>query len=126
MTIHVNYLDNGVGIEIIASGTVTGQEIIEAQKEIYNPDHLNTQKYQIIDRTGCTKYQVYAEEIQIIADMDNEAADENPDIIIAVVASTTLQIGMTRMWQAYLRNDCFITKIFPDRKSADRWIKTYI
>ncbi len=126
MTIEVNFLDNGIGIEIIASGIVTGDEIIEAQKEIYHADNLNKQKYQIIDRTDCKKYQVYAEEIQVIADMDNDAADKNPNIIIAVVAPTTLQFGMTKMWQAYLKNDCFITKIFHDRKSADRWINTYI
>ena len=32
ITIHVNYLENGYGIEIIASGTVTGEEIIDAHK----------------------------------------------------------------------------------------------
>ena len=32
MTIHVNYLENGYGIEIIVSGTVTDEEIIDAHK----------------------------------------------------------------------------------------------
>jgi hypothetical protein len=32
MTIQVNYLENGIGIEIIASGIVTGEEIIDAHK----------------------------------------------------------------------------------------------
>ena len=33
MTIQINYPDNGIGIEIIASGIVTGEEIIKAQEE---------------------------------------------------------------------------------------------
>jgi hypothetical protein len=27
------------------------------------------------------------------------------------------------MWQAYIKDDRFVTKIFADRKSADEWIK---
>jgi hypothetical protein len=64
MAIRINYLDNGIGIEIIASGIVTGEEIIKAQEEIYNEENLKKQKYQIIDRTHCTEYQVSSEDIE--------------------------------------------------------------
>ena len=126
MTIQVNYLENGIGIEIIASGIVTGEEVIEAHKEIYNEENLKKQKYKIVDRTDCTKYQVYPEDIEEIAEMDDEASRINPNLIIAVISTTSLQYGMTRMWQAYLNNNLFITKNFPDRISADTWIKSYI
>jgi len=39
MPIQINYLDKGTGIEIIASGIVTGEEIINANKEIYNEEN---------------------------------------------------------------------------------------
>jgi len=123
MTIQINYPDNGIGIEIIASGVVTGEEIIKAQDEIYNEENLQKQKYQIIDRTHCTEYQVSSEDIERISDRDNRASEVNSYIIIAVVSSTPLQYGMTRMWQAYIREDRFVTKIFADRKSADEWIE---
>lgn len=124
MTIQINYLENGIGIEIIASGIVTGKEIIEAHKEIYNEENLRKQKYQIIDRTHCTQYQVTSEEVERISEIDNNASEVNPNIILAVVSPTSLQFGMTRMWQAYLEEDRFVTKIFQDRKSADEWIKS--
>ncbi len=123
MAVQINYLDNGIGIEIIASGIVTGEEIIKAQEEIYNEENLQKQKYQIIDRTHCTEYQVSSEDIERISDIDNRASEVNSYIIIAVVSSTPLQYGMTRMWQAYIKEDRFVTKIFVDRKSADEWIK---
>jgi hypothetical protein len=126
MPIQVNYLDNGIGIEIIASGIVTGAEIIDAHEEIYNEENLKRQKYQIVDRTCCTQYQVYAEEIEVIAELDNRASEENPDIIIAVVSPTSLQFGMTRMWQAYLKENRLNTKIFPTREKADTWIRSYL
>ena len=123
MAVQINYLDNGIGIEIIASGIVTGEEIIKAQEEVYNEENLQKQKYQIIDRTHCTEYQVSSEDIERISDIDNRASEVNSYIIIAVVSSTPLQYGMTRMWQAYIKEDRFVTKIFVDRKSADEWIK---
>ena len=126
MTIQINYLDNGIGIEIIASGIVIGKEIIEAHKEIYNEENLRKQKYQIIDRTHCTQYQVTSEEVERISEIDNNASEVNPNIILAVVSPTSLQFGMTRMWQAYLEEDRFVTKIFQDRKSADEWIKSQL
>ena len=126
MTIQVNYLENGIGIEIIASGIVTGEEVIEAHKEIYNEENFKKQKYKIVDRTDCTKYQVYSEDIEKIAEMDDEASRINPNLIIAVISTTSLQHGMTRMWQAYMKHNVFIAKNFPDRISADNWINSYI
>ena len=122
MTIQINYLDDGKGIAIIATGVVTGAEIIEAHKEIYNDINLKRQRYQIIDRTNCQEYSVSSEEVQRIADFDNMASAVNPDIIIAVISPTKLQFGMTRMWQAHLEDSRFATEIFPDRQSADKWI----
>jgi len=126
MAIQINYLDNGIGIEIIASGIVTGEEVIEAHKEIYNEENFKKQKYKIVDRTDCTKYQVYPEDIEKIAGMDDKASSINPNLIIAVISTTSLQHGMTRMWQAYMKNNVFITKNFQDRISADNWINSYI
>ena len=126
MTVQVKYLENGVGIEINASGIVTGGEIIEAHKEIYNEENFKKRKYKIVDRIDCTKYQVFPEDIVKIAEIDDEASKINPNLIIAVISTTSLQHGMTRMWQAYMKNDVFITKNFPDRTSADNWINSYI
>jgi len=123
MTIEINYLDGGIGIEIIAVGIVTGAEIIEAHKIIYNETNLKKQRYQIIDRTNCKEYSVSSDEVQKIAGLDNIASATNPNIIIAVISPTKLQYGMTRMWQLYLEDNRFTTEIFPDRKNADQWIK---
>jgi len=126
MTIQIKYLKNGIGIEIIESGIVTGEEVIEACKEIYNEENFEKQKYKIVDRIDCTKYQVYPEDIVKIAEIDDEASRINPNLMIAVISTTALQHGMTRMWQAYMKNDFFITKNFLDCTSADNWINSYI
>jgi hypothetical protein len=85
MTIKLKSLDNGLGSEMIASGIVTGEEIIEALKEIYTEENLNKLKYRIIDRTNCTEYRVNPEEIEKIAEMDDKASTINPNLMIAVI-----------------------------------------
>ena len=123
MAIRINYLDGGIGIEIIASGIVSGDEVLAAHKEIYNQENLHRQKYQIIDRTRCDYYCIRPEEIEKIAALDRAAAKINPHIIIAIVSSTDLQHSMSRMWQIHVEKSPLTTRIFRDRQSADAWIK---
>ena len=122
MPIHIKYINDGVGVEFIGSGVVQGADIIAANKEIYSHENFFKQRYQIIDRTKCTKYQVSTEEIRIIAEQDKAAAKINPNIIIALISKTDLQYGISRMYQAYVGDSGFITGIFRDRKSAEVWI----
>jgi hypothetical protein len=123
MAIEINYLDDGVGIEIVASGIVSGDEVLAAHKEIYSPENLSRQRYQIVDRTRCDYYCVRPDEIKKIAELDITAAKSNPNIRIAIVAPTDLQFGMSRMWQIYVQESPIVTKIFHNRQSADAWIQ---
>jgi hypothetical protein len=124
MPIKINYINDGVGVEFVLSGRVNGAEIIEANKEIYStPEKILKQKYQLIDRTQCTEYHINAEEIKVIAEQDKEAAKYNPDIMMVFVATNALQFGASRMWQEYVGENGFLTKIFRNRKSADEWLE---
>lgn len=126
MPVKINFLENGTGVEFIASGIVTGKEIIEANKRIYTPEHLAGLKYKIIDRTTCTDYLVTTEEIQDIADLDIQAAKVNNGVTVILVSPTPLQYGMTRMWQILTDETRWKSKIFKNRKDADEYInKTF-
>ena len=123
MPIQIKYIDEGIGVEFIGSGVVTGADIIAANKEIYRNENFYRQRYQIVDRTNCTKYQVSHEEIIKIAEQDKVAARINPNIIIAFISTSPLQYGISRMYQAYVGDDGFLTEVFQDRKSAEKWIE---
>jgi hypothetical protein len=124
MPITLKYINDGVGVEFVLSGRVTGAEIIEANKEIYRTiEKILKQKYQLIDRTQCTEYHITAEHIKIIAAQDKEAAKLNPNIMMVFVATNAQQFGASRMWQEHVGESGFLTKIFRNRKSADKWLE---
>lgn len=122
MSIQVNILENGEGIEILATGIVYGREIIQAHKEIYDEKHLKSQRYHIIDKSKCIEYDVTANEIEIIAELDEKASTVNPNIIIAVIESESLQYSLTSVWQAYVKKYIFKTSVFASRELAINWV----
>ena len=123
MPLEIKYVEGGTGVEFISSGVLTGTEIINANKQVYDSDNFNKQRYQLIDRTGCKKYQVSSEEMRTIAEQDRAAAETNPHILVALVAKSALQFGMSRMYEIFVSECGFLTAIFPDRESAMEWIE---
>lgn len=122
MAVEVNLLEDGIGVEIIATGTVTGREIIQAHKKIYDINMLHGQRYHIIDKSKCTEYDVTAHDIEIIAELDKQAAAINPKIVIAIVESESLHFSLTKLWQAHVDDYVFKTKSFLGRGPALEWI----
>lgn len=122
MPIKINFLQNGAGIEFVSSGIVTGEEIVAANRKIYNRENLGRLKYKVIDRTNCTEYRVTAEDIAQIAEQDRQAAQINADLTIVLIAPTDLQYGMTRMWQAYIDDIGFTSKVFSIRSEANAYL----
>ena len=122
MPIQIHALDDGKGVEVLATGVVTGQEVLAANREVYVRDTLEKLRYKLIDRTHCTHYAVTPLEMKIVAMQDVQASKINADLVIVLVTRGKLQYGMTRMWQLLSEKSGFRTKIFKDRESADAWL----
>ena len=123
MPIEVNYIDDGKGVEILATEVVTGKELIAAQHKIYAPDKLAAQQYHIIDKSQCTEYDVTAVDIQIMSEMDRKAAKINPGIIMAIIESSSLQFSLSEVWQAYVESFVQHCQSFSNRHDALEWIE---
>jgi hypothetical protein len=107
----------------MCSDTVSGTDIIAANKEIYRNENFLKQRYQLVDKTKCSEYQVSNEEIQLIVEQDIAASKINPNVIVALISPTPMQYGMSRMYQGYVGDSGFLTEVFRDRKSAEKWIE---
>lgn len=123
MSVKVNILEDGKGVEIIASGVVTGSEILAIQRERYNEARFQKQRYQIIDKSQCTEYNVTYKDIDMISKYDREAAEVNQNIIIAIIESESLQFSLTQLWQTHIHDCALLTKSFKNRDNALKWIE---
>ena len=122
MTVKVNILENGEGVEIVATGMVSGREIIQAQEQIYDEKYLAKQRYHIIDKSKCTEFDVTVNDIMSISKFDKKASAINPNIIIAIVESESLRFSLSNLWQAKVNDFISKTKSFVNRHEAMIWI----
>lgn len=123
MPIEIKYTDDNIGIIFSAIGKVTGKDIINKQKEIYQSEGFAQLRYWIVDRARCTEYEVSSDEVNQIARMDNEAAKINQNLLMALVSESDLQYGVSRMYEAYIDEAGFKTMVFRDRFEAEDWIR---
>ncbi len=123
MSILINILENGEGVEILIFGAVHGREIIQARKDIYHAKHIMTRfKYHIINKSQCTEYNVTANDIASIAELDIQASMNNPGFIMAIIESEYLHFNLTEAWLAYVEEHISKIKSFKNRRTALEWI----
>jgi hypothetical protein len=125
MTIKIKFLkDNGV--ELQAIGIVYGHEIIKANTKIINYKDFRKLKYQIVDKFACTEYAVSVDDIKELAKLDTIISQMNPNIIIAIIESESLQFSLTKLWQAFVEESKLKNASFKCRQEAMEWVKANI
>lgn len=122
MPIEIQKTEDGKGIIFSAVDDVNGKDIIKGITEILNDNSFADLKYWISERSRCTKYDVSSKEVQEIANLNNQAAKNNPNLLVALIAETDLQFGMSRMYEAYIDEHGFQTMVFRSREEADKWL----
>jgi hypothetical protein len=129
MPIKLNNLDNGLGIEFLGEGVVTGQDIILANKKVLSSkEKIERSKYCIINFAKATDVDIATPEVDTIAAQDREIAKHRPDYIVGVVAQGDLEFGVSRMWEviAQTKGIQWETMVFKDRKDVEQWIKNIV
>ncbi|MCW8854066.1 MAG: hypothetical protein OQK72_05155 [Gammaproteobacteria bacterium] len=121
MPVEVNLLEDG-GVEILAKGVVSGEEIIKANEQLVNDEGLKNIRYKLIDKSACTEYVVSAAEIKKVAELNRVFAEANPGIVVAIVESRILQFSLTGLWQAIVKKWELKNNNFYRREAALEWV----
>ena len=122
----IKYIDEGIGIECTILGDATLDKILKAAEEVYSEEYITKQKYQIIDFTECTSFQLSSDDMRAIVEVDLEVSKSNPDIIIAIVAPEDIAFGMSRVYEAYADETGFRIKVFRDKEESQLWIQNQL
>ncbi len=127
MPIEMKYMDNAIGVLYIAKGTLTGKEIIEAdKKQLSNIEFLKKKKYFLGDFSGADAIEISTEELKQIAELGKEMKSIAGNNVLAIVADQDLMLGLGKMWKVIVDIEGFEwhTNIFRKRDAAEIWLKS--
>ena len=76
---------------------MTGDELYAANEEIYIPDYLRSQRYQLVDFTGAESFELSKEDVRRLAEQDRRAAEMKPNLATAIAGDQDLIFGLSPM-----------------------------
>jgi hypothetical protein len=121
----MRYLRDGTFIHSTAHGVVTDAELRDHVQEMYESD-ARTRRYRcaLQDFSRVEEIKISSDAIREVAAMNLEAAKlVPPGAAVAIVASNPLMYGLGRMWEAWVAESGWRTRVFEDCGEAERWLE---
>ena len=122
MPIKLEYIEDGVGVLMIGTGVVSGEDIRLANEEIYSEERIDRQEYQLVDWTGVDKFDVTRHDMETLAEQDRVAALRNPGILISSAGDRDVIFGLVRMWEEFVHGTTLKTHVSRTLPEARAWI----
>ena len=119
-------LDEGRGTTMLGSGIFTGEEYIDALERhlLQDKEKFKKYRYSLFDITAVTEMTAFPSgTIHLAVDMCKQAAQINPDVVVAIVADKDLPFGLSRMYEILMNETGWEIMIFKARDAAETWIK---
>jgi hypothetical protein len=127
MPYKIQFLDNENGIVTTFSGTVTDEDLIKSIEERISPEErFKKLVYAIADYSDVTKYEISSDAMRKAAAISVKASTLNNELFLIGIVPTDLEFGMGRMWQAYVDDTNWRTKLVRSREEAKQWLKSQI
>ena len=124
MPIDVRYIDEDRGVVLTIRGNVSGSEMIDANNKVYSSKKsMQRLRYGYIDLSGAEEMHVSQHEVQILAKQSREASAIVKEKTNAIVATSDLAYGISRMWLALVDNIGWDNAVFRSEAQAKKWLK---
>jgi hypothetical protein len=124
MPVEITDIDGGRGVRITGTGIVTGDEYLDVHRQHLTEDPVRFREYRhsLSDYRGATKIEIPTPAIHEVARLCREAAEVNPEIVVALLVETDLAFGLSRMWQALVDEVPWEVQVFRRADEAREWI----
>jgi hypothetical protein len=131
MPVNIKECDGGIGILIECRDRVTDQELIDSLEKPLTHDRkkLTAYRYILVDHTSLTSLDLTGETVDYISGLFAEASNENPEVILAMVAYVSYGANIdlidttSQMRELFMNRSCWETLQFKTRPEAVRWLK---
>jgi len=109
------------GIRFVFTGTVTDDDLIQSNKDVYDDPRFEDIRYQIADFRDMDEFAALSDTVRLIADMDREQASRNPDIKVAILSTSSLMKGLGRMYALSGAGEEWDVRVFDTEEEAREW-----
>jgi hypothetical protein len=127
MAIEIKYFDGRKGVLWRASGTLTGEDLLSANKEMFSRDLIaEPYHYGLFDSTDVTEVKISAVTMRENAMQDVSEARRMPKFVYAIYAKSDVTFGLGRMWETLVGESGWVTHTFRKRSDAVEWLKDQV
>ena len=128
MPLSTEFRSDGRGLELVGSGVLTAQEILEAKRALLrSPERLKDLHYALIDVSNITELRVTHDDVLEFVTADMQIALIVPrQMAVAVVAPTDLAFGVARMWEGFAEVTRWNRHVFRSRAEAEPWLRPWV
>ncbi len=118
-------VDGELGSLLTATGTIGGEEYIEAVRGhlTQDPERYRKYRYSLSNYRDVDEIGVETTAVATVAELCKQAAAVNPDAIVAVVAKRDLVFGLSRMWEMMTEGTGWEIHVFRTAEEAREWIR---
>ena len=127
MAIEIKHFDGGKGVLWRASGTLTGEDLLSANNEMFSRNLLaEPYHYGLFDSTAVTEVKISADTMRENAVQDVSEARRMPKFVYAIYAKSDVTFGLGRMWETLIGESGWVTQTFRNRSDAVEWLKAQV
>jgi hypothetical protein len=125
MPIQLEFVHDGLGVIYRCEGTLGLQHFSVANDQLLAaPDRIRKLKYAVIDAALMEPTFFSPSEMDGIVLQDLQIASYAvPGLLVVLVAERNVVFALARMWEAFIEEIGWETKIFPSLAEAQDWVR---
>jgi hypothetical protein len=120
MTFKIEWVEGGVFWNY--SGTVSSEEILESNKEVYGDERFDQIRFEVVNFLDTNGIEFTAKDVRIVAALDRAAALTNPRIRVVLLATEPRIVEILQAYLQGIRGGPWIAQVFSSLDEAAVWL----
>jgi len=113
---------NADGVVWTFYDTLTGQDAIQANLDIYGYRRFDELLYSIVDLSKVRNFEVAVDDLEAAAALDEAATSFNPRLLVAVIAPGEEAVKVAQSYKSAMAEAKWKVEIFGTMRDAEEWI----
>ena len=101
---------------------INGKELIQAAEDVIEHELFDSIRYVVNDLLAVTEHDVKTSDVLILAGMDRDLANINPNIKVAIIATLPTIQTLASLYGDLMANSPYPSKIFTNLDEARDWV----